>query len=314
MHQEGLAGAQMGHHEDVGPHRGGDLGQRRGLHQADALRYGEELAGGCDLLRVTAARQQGAHLVADRPPGHPGTERDDTARALQSGVGGRAGRRIVEALPPEHVGTVHSAGDDLDEDLAVAGYGIGHLGPHERLGAAGFGNRDRMHGREATPAALARADASSIRVAGAEASGSSGPGRTGARPDDGDDPVRQLQGAGRRIVVTEQPVSAQQIYDQVIGSRVVSAHLGLYDRPFDEIEAAALLDQVLHHGARARTEHGEAEQPPGGTGAGDHRVRAGLPEQGRVLLDGPRRRSSLRGSTGARSARPGRRCRRAGSR
>lgn len=174
VHQEGLAGAQVGHHEDVGPHRRGDLGQRRGLHQADALRYGEELAGrNGDLLRVTAARQQRAHGVADRPPGHPGTERDDTARALQTGVGGGAGRRIVEALPLEHVGTVHSAGDDLDEDLAVTGYGIGHLGPDERLGATGFGNRDRIHGREATPAGLARAGASSVRVAGAEASGSS---------------------------------------------------------------------------------------------------------------------------------------------
>ncbi|CAM5342005.1 hypothetical protein SMICM304S_06661 [Streptomyces microflavus] len=72
--------------------------------------------------------------------------------------------------------------------------------------------------------------------------------------------------------------------DQVVGLPDALAHLGLYHRPFDEIEATALLDQVLHHRARARAEYGETEQPSGGTRTGDHRVGTGLPQQRSVLL------------------------------
>ncbi|GAA3054693.1 hypothetical protein GCM10020000_41060 [Streptomyces olivoverticillatus] len=146
-------------------------------------RYGQQLARRhADLLRVSAARQQRAHLVADGPAAHPRPDRRDAAGALQARVGGGAGRRVVEALPLEQVGAVDGAGHDLDQDLSRSGRGVGDLRPHQGLGSAGYGNGDRMHAARLLPrlpGGLGCALAPVLRRAG---------------PDDRDQAVRRLQG------------------------------------------------------------------------------------------------------------------------
>ena len=107
-------------------------------------------AGTATFSRVSAAREQRAHLVADGPAGDTGAELGDPAGALQAGVGGGAGRRVVEALALEEVGAVDRARRHLDEHFALAGHRVGDLVPHQRLGSTGFGNRDRMHEGDAT--------------------------------------------------------------------------------------------------------------------------------------------------------------------
>lgn len=107
-------------------------------------------AGDRDLLGVAAAPEQRAHLVAHGPAGDPGAERGDPSGALQAGVGGGAGRRVVEALPLEDVGAVDGPGHDVDQHLPLTGHGIRHLAPDQRLGPTGFRNRDRIHGLDAT--------------------------------------------------------------------------------------------------------------------------------------------------------------------
>lgn len=158
VHEQRLAGTEVGDHEDVRPHRAGHLWQRRGPYEIDPLGHGQQLSGRYgDLLGVSAAREQGTHLVADGPAGDTGAERGDPAGALQAGVGRGARRRVVEALPLEDVRTVDGTGHHLDQYLALAGYGIGDLVPDQRLGTTRFGNRDRMHKRDATPRSLVAA-------------------------------------------------------------------------------------------------------------------------------------------------------------
>ena len=110
------------------------------------LRGGQELArGNRDLLGVTAAREQRAHLVTGLPAGHAGADRGDGARALKARVRrGPLGRRI-EALALHHVGPVHRGSGHVDEDLARPGHRVGDLGPLQNLGTAWFGDDDRVH-------------------------------------------------------------------------------------------------------------------------------------------------------------------------
>lgn len=150
--QQRLARPQVGDHEHVRPHRRGHLRQRRRRDQVHPFGHRQQLPGRHGgLLRVTTAREQRAHLVAQGPSRDTGPQGRDAPRAFEPGIRGRTGRRIVEALPLQQIGAVDGARDDVDEDLSLAGHGIGHLGPDKRLGTTRFGNRDRMHGREATP-------------------------------------------------------------------------------------------------------------------------------------------------------------------
>ena len=68
VHQQRLAGLEVRHEEDVRPDRADDLGQRRRVHQRHAVGHRQQLPGGhAHLLGVAPAREQRAHLVADRP-------------------------------------------------------------------------------------------------------------------------------------------------------------------------------------------------------------------------------------------------------
>ena len=70
--------------------------------------------------------EEGADLVADRERRHAVTQSRHLARALQPEDVGRAGWRLVEALPLEQVGPVHPCGLDADEHFTRAGLGVGH--------------------------------------------------------------------------------------------------------------------------------------------------------------------------------------------
>ncbi len=80
----------------------------------------------------------------------PGPSADDLAGQLEAGdVGGRAGRRRVEAGDLQPVGAVEPGGPHRDEHLAGAGHGVGVLAPLERA----VDDRDRVHGGGAASAA-----------------------------------------------------------------------------------------------------------------------------------------------------------------
>src|SRR5690606_9272490 len=104
-----------------------------------------------DLLRVPAAREQRAHLVADLPALDTLAERGDPAGALEPDDVRRAGRRRVVALPLQQVGAVDRARHHVDDDLARARDGVRDLGPLQHFRAARFPHRDRMHTADTIP-------------------------------------------------------------------------------------------------------------------------------------------------------------------
>ena len=146
MHEQGLAGLEVGGEEHVGPHGARDLGKRRRLDERDPGRHRQQLTSGhAHQLGVPPAREQRADLVADRPALDPVAQGLDRAADLEPGHVGFAGRRGVVALPLQHVGTVDPGGGDPHQDLAGGGLGVGHLAEHQGLGAAELGDRDRLH-------------------------------------------------------------------------------------------------------------------------------------------------------------------------
>ncbi len=70
--QHHLACRQARGHHKVGPHRAGHLGKGRRVMKPDGVRDGHDLTRGHrHILGVTAARQQSAHGLPDRPLIHP---------------------------------------------------------------------------------------------------------------------------------------------------------------------------------------------------------------------------------------------------
>ena len=90
-----------------------------------------------DLVGVPAAGEQGADLVA-RPRAR--RRRSPTAATVplhsRPRMSEAPGRRRVEALPLQEVGPVDRGGGDVDQDLAAARLGVGHVGVLQDLGAA----------------------------------------------------------------------------------------------------------------------------------------------------------------------------------
>jgi hypothetical protein len=103
-----------------------------------ALRHGH-------LLRVTAAGQQRAHLVADLPADDARAQRGDPAAALQPGIRRRARRRRVEALPLHDVGRVDPGRHHVDDHFARSRHRVGHLGELEHVRPARAGDDDGTH-------------------------------------------------------------------------------------------------------------------------------------------------------------------------
>ena len=129
-----------------------DLGQRRGLHQSDARPAPAAAARRAPRPARRTRRRRAARTPRRPPPSRPRRGRGgDPAGALQPRVGGRAGRRRVEALALQDVGAVDRARGHLDDDLVLARLGLGDLRPQERLGTTRFRNRDRMHAARLPP-------------------------------------------------------------------------------------------------------------------------------------------------------------------
>ena len=139
MHEQPPAGLQTPDHHDVRPHRARRLHQAAGLDEVGALGYRRDLTRGHgDQLGVPAAREQGADLVADSERRHTVTQSCNLTGTLQPEDVGRAGWRLVEALPLEQVGSVHTGGLDADEHFARAGFGVGPLHDLQSVHFTGF--------------------------------------------------------------------------------------------------------------------------------------------------------------------------------
>ena len=122
------------------------LGQGSGGGEVEGVGHREELTGGRgDLLGVAAAGEQRGDAIADAPVLHVGAELDDRARDLEAGDLRRTRRRVVEALPLQEVGAIHSGGVDSDEDLVRPDLRGGDVGELQCLGISGGGNRDSAH-------------------------------------------------------------------------------------------------------------------------------------------------------------------------
>ncbi len=145
--EEPLADADAAAADDVRVDGGEHLGQGRRGGEVVGVGHRQELGrGDGDLLGVTAAGEEGRHPVADVPPGHLGAEGGDRPGDLEPGDVGGAGRRVVEALALEEVGTIHPGGVDCDEDFVGRDLGSGHFGQLQGLGITRDGNRDGAHG------------------------------------------------------------------------------------------------------------------------------------------------------------------------
>ena len=86
------------------------------------------------LLRVPAAGQQGADLVADLPADDPGAEGGDGAGALHPEDRGSAGRDRVLAGGLQQVGPIDGTRRDVDQHLARPGDRVRELRPAQRRG------------------------------------------------------------------------------------------------------------------------------------------------------------------------------------
>src|SRR5699024_2575891 len=87
-----------------------------------------------DLLRVPAAREEGADLVADGMALDTVAHRGDPAVALEPEHLGCPGWGRVQAPGLEQVRAVDRRGRDLDQDLARPGGRVGDLGDVDRFG------------------------------------------------------------------------------------------------------------------------------------------------------------------------------------
>ena len=109
----------VGGDEHLGHAARGDEVERVGDRRALRRRHREQLG-------LAAATGDAEHARADRGLGDAVAERDDLARELEAGdVGGRTGRRGVEAGALREVGAVEAGAVHAHEHLARTGFGIG---------------------------------------------------------------------------------------------------------------------------------------------------------------------------------------------
>ena len=94
---------------------------------------------------ISTARDQRAHPIADAPPRHRWTNADDRACDFQPGNVRRAGWRRVMPAPLHDVGSVHTGGFDLNQDLAACWIRYGPSRGAHTFGAAGLGDFNRRH-------------------------------------------------------------------------------------------------------------------------------------------------------------------------
>ena len=133
MDENCLAFLEVRGHDEVRPHRAGDLDDRGGLFEAETLRDGQQLAfRHGDELGITAAGEQRADFLADLAVGitcvnddASGLETDNLRLAL--------GRRVRPARL-EEVRAVDTGGLDLDEYFPGLELWRIHFAQFERAG------------------------------------------------------------------------------------------------------------------------------------------------------------------------------------
>ena len=149
LHQQGLAGGELGAVEDVAPDGEEGLGQRSRLDVGQAQRSRQALTHRRHaVLRVAAASDQRADAVA-----HPkarggqrlGIASDDLARDFQAGNVRRARGHRVVAGALKHIGAVDAAGRHADQQFARAGHRLFALGQAQHLGGAGLADFYDLH-------------------------------------------------------------------------------------------------------------------------------------------------------------------------
>ena len=124
---------------------GEDLGEAAGGGPVEPLRHGHRGAlVHHRQLGLAASSHDRHHAVALRESLRAGAERLDLAGELQArDVGRGAGRRRVGAPPLEHVRPVQARGAHANQQLALAGLGIGALLHHQLPVLNGYGTHRR---------------------------------------------------------------------------------------------------------------------------------------------------------------------------
>jgi len=148
VHQQQLALVKVTGHRQVGPHRARHLRHACGVHQVEADRMRQELAGrNHHVFGVATTRQQGANLLSRRPIRDVVSHRFDDAGGFHAEHVAGARRRGIEPGGLQQVGPVDPGRADFDQHFTVAGGDIGDLLPEESI--SGFGD-DGIHGGHAT--------------------------------------------------------------------------------------------------------------------------------------------------------------------
>jgi hypothetical protein len=132
--------------EQVGPHGKGCLRQRRGVFHRDAFRNRQHLSlRGHAVFRISSARQQRTHRVANLPSRHIRACCGDVSAHLHPQDVGDTGRRRVMSLALHDVGAVHAGGCHLDEHFVRPGRRAREFSNAHRSGFAWPLDHDRPH-------------------------------------------------------------------------------------------------------------------------------------------------------------------------
>ena len=186
MKERRLPGAQPAALEDVGPDGEERFRNRAGGDQIDTRRDRKTLLRGRHAhRRVTAARHERAHRVADLPLPDVGADGGDRAGHLETGDVARAGRRRIRASTLKHVRPVHAGAGDSNENFLGTRHRIRTLDRHEHLGTARTADLDADHSwSDPAPAAIdAGDDSNSMAAAATRAADRTRPSSPFAPPD-----------------------------------------------------------------------------------------------------------------------------------
>ena len=146
MDQNAFTAPQSTPLEDIGPY--GEKGLRQGGRLRHAQGFGRRQAenGGREaVFGVTAARDQGAHPIAQGQAIDARADPHHFARDFQARNIRRAGGRGIVAGALHHIGAVDAGGGDLEQNFAVPGLRHRALGRPQTLGRPEFGDFDGGH-------------------------------------------------------------------------------------------------------------------------------------------------------------------------
>src|SRR5439155_7341425 len=129
--------------EQIRPDREERLGNCGGRRRVETVRYRQALRRWRDtVLRVSAAGNERAHLLANRPAGHALADRFDRARHFESRYIGGTGRWRISAATLQNVRSVHAGCHHPDQHVARCGLGLRALHRHQNFRTAGLSYLD----------------------------------------------------------------------------------------------------------------------------------------------------------------------------